>query len=500
MIQSKPPRRRGRFGVLVALLVAGATALSSCSIYDVQLPGGPNVGSNPIKVQILFRDVLDLVPQSTVKVDDVSVGKVTKISLKGYVADVTVELPRSVDLPDNALATIRQTSLLGEKFVSLSKPSKPTGRLSTGDVIGLENTGRNPEVEEVFSALALLLNGGGVAQLKTIAEEMNTALGGREPAVRSVITQVRSLMSQLDNNKGAIVNALENVNRLSLEVRRQDGAIKLALDDLPGAVKSINGQRADLVKMLQALSRLSSIGVQVIKASKSTTIDSLRNLSPVLFAFARAGQDFPKSLQVFLTYPFVDEAVGRDPQVARNLHMGDFTNLSARLDLNPFDLPNIPGIPGSPVSVQDLFNTCSTTPLAAVCGILNPTNANPLCGLVMLPVLCAAPGAVPSAKAGSTPKPVAPNAAATPNSSPLGGITGTVPGLGGSGTGGNGTTGGSNSGSSSGSGGLLGGLFAGLGRPATNFDRLASTDPFLLGARGFDPALGTLLLQGVAFK
>jgi phospholipid/cholesterol/gamma-HCH transport system substrate-binding protein len=37
---------------------------------------------------------------------------------------------------------------------------------------------------------------------------------------------------------------------------------------------------------------------------------------------------------VFLTYPFVDEVVGRDPQVARNLHMGDYTNLSVRLDLN----------------------------------------------------------------------------------------------------------------------------------------------------------------------
>ena len=30
-------------------------------------------------------------------------------------------------------------------------------------MIGLANTGRNPEVEEVFGALALLLNGGGVA-------------------------------------------------------------------------------------------------------------------------------------------------------------------------------------------------------------------------------------------------------------------------------------------------------------------------------------------------
>ena len=37
---------------------------------------------------------------------------------------------------------------------------------------------------------------------------------------------------------------------------------------------------------------------------------------------------------MFLTYPFVDEVVGRDPQVARNLHMGDYTNLSIQLDID----------------------------------------------------------------------------------------------------------------------------------------------------------------------
>ena len=70
----------------VAATVASALALSSCSVYDLPLPGGPDVGSDPIKVKIQFRDVLDLVPQSTVKVDDVTVGKVTKVELKGYTA------------------------------------------------------------------------------------------------------------------------------------------------------------------------------------------------------------------------------------------------------------------------------------------------------------------------------------------------------------------------------------------------------------------------------
>ena len=72
----------------------------------------------------------------------------------------------------------------------------------------------------------------------------------------------------------------------------------------------------------------------MIQASKAATIESLQQLTPVLTQLAASGDDFVNAFHVFLTYPFVDEVVGRDPQVARNLHMGDYTNLSVTLDIN----------------------------------------------------------------------------------------------------------------------------------------------------------------------
>jgi phospholipid/cholesterol/gamma-HCH transport system substrate-binding protein len=84
----------------------------------------------------------------------------------------------------------------------------------------------------------------------------------------------------------------------------------------------------------------------VIKASKTATIDSLRQLQPVLNQLAASGDNFVKAFNVFLTFPFVDEVVGRDPQVARNLHMGDYTNLSVTLEV---DLTQ--GLPTNPTDV-----------------------------------------------------------------------------------------------------------------------------------------------------
>jgi phospholipid/cholesterol/gamma-HCH transport system substrate-binding protein len=287
-------------------------------------------------VRAEFVDVLDLVPKSTVKINDVSVGQITDVDLEGEHAVVTMEIPEDSGLPANAIAEIRQTSLLGEKFVSLEAPEQDRAAvpLADGDVIPLEQTGRNPEVEEVLGAMSLLLNGGGVAQLKTITTELNAALEGREGTARSVLEQVRLFMGQLDENKQDIVAAIESVNDLAVSVRREQGSIDDALDELPSALESLDQQRQDLVTMLQKLSELGDVGVEVIQASKQGTIDTLEQLNPVLTELGNAGDAFVKSFHVFLTYPFVDEVVGRDPQVARNLHMGDYTNLSVQLEVD----------------------------------------------------------------------------------------------------------------------------------------------------------------------
>ncbi|NYI80823.1 MCE family protein [Nocardioides panzhihuensis] len=319
-------------------VIAGAMVLTGCgtfSVYDLPLPGGVDAGNDAISVTAQFQDVLDLVPQSTVKLEDIDVGKIDKVWLDDGVATVEMLLKKNVDLPTNVRASIQQTSLLGEKFVALERPAEPEPtKLDDGSTIPLAQTGRNPEIEEVFSALSLLLNGGGVAQLKTISTELNKALAGREDAARSVLHQVEQLARELDNNKEKIVAAIEALDALAKATNAQMGSIDAALDELPSAIASIDTQRADLVKMLKALQRLGDTGVRVIRASKDNTIGIVKDLQPVLSNLADSGDDFVRSMNTILTYPFVDAAVGGSPQTARNLHQGDFVNLDVTLDLN----------------------------------------------------------------------------------------------------------------------------------------------------------------------
>jgi phospholipid/cholesterol/gamma-HCH transport system substrate-binding protein len=371
---------KGYFRTL-ALAVALTFSVSACdfSVYSLPLPGGADVGDHSYTVDIEFRDVLDLVPQSAVKVDEVSVGKVDDVSLDGYTAVVTVRLNGDVKLPANAFATIRQTSLLGEKFVDLAPPTTetPAGELEDGDTIPLSRSGRNPEVEEVLGALSLLLNGGGVAQLKTITQELNKALDGREPQVRSVLSQLDTFMGQLDQNKQEIIGAIRSVNKLAIALKGQKQTIVDTLDQLPEALKVLNQQRSGLVKMLRGLNRLSPVAIRVIRASKQDTLANLRALDPILTQLSNAGDALPKSLEVFLTYPFVDATIGNTPTEARNLHMGDYTNLSAQLDIGLEALPGVPGLP-DPCQQAPQLPICGTPALPSVSLPTNlPTLTNP---------------------------------------------------------------------------------------------------------------------------
>lgn len=380
-----------RWGSLAAVLAA-AVALTGCEgAYDLPLPGGAARGDDVYRVTIEFADVLDLVPQSAVKVDDVTVGAVEDIELDGWQARVTVRLENGVTLPDNAEARLRQTSLLGEKFVSLSPPAEAeaaVGDLSDGDLIPLERSSRGTEVEEVLGALSLLLNGGGVAQLQLINRELNDAMEGRESDIQGLIAQLDVFVTGLDDQKAEIVRTLEAVDRLSATLSAQAGDIATALDTIPGGLQVLADQREDLTAMLTALSDLGVTATRVIDASQANTVANLQALDPVLSQLAASGSDLANSLDLLLSYPFPDNAID-------GIH-GNYTNLNAHLQISAEDLarelpppsqhgpapttlplPTIPARPPLPPVVADLCEQlgqlpadCDLPPLTEICADL----------------------------------------------------------------------------------------------------------------------------------
>jgi phospholipid/cholesterol/gamma-HCH transport system substrate-binding protein len=192
-------------------------------------------------------------------------------------------------------------------------------------------------VEEVFSALAALLNGGGVAQLQTINLELSSALSGREGKVRDVLNQLNDLLGTLDSRKDEVVRAINSLDQLAGHLSAQRQTIGKAIDDITPGIRTLADQRSQLTTLLASLSRLGTVGTRVINASKDNTVADLQLLQPILAQLNTAQKNIVPALELLTDFPF--------PSSAANAVHGDVTGLYASVDMNLGDF--LRGLTGS---------------------------------------------------------------------------------------------------------------------------------------------------------
>jgi phospholipid/cholesterol/gamma-HCH transport system substrate-binding protein len=362
------------------MALAVGTVMSGCTFKGVSslpLPGGVDTGSDPINVKMVFDNVLDLVPQSECRVNDVPVGMVTKIDLVDWKAVVTCRLRRTTDLPANAVAAISQTSLLGEKYVALSAPQgqAPQGRLASGAEIPLDRTSRSTEVEEVLSAMSMLVTGGGLEQVSTINHELNAALQGHTVQLRDVLNQLNTFVGTLDRQKGQIVTTIDKVDKLAATLAAHNKTIADTIDSTGPAVKVLASQRKDLTKLLVNMDKLGTVATSIINRSQADTVANLKSLQTVLENTNKASNVIPKILGGLFTFPF--------PQTVSQAIKGDYGNLFVSLDLNVGDIAHnfLAGTPLAGVSkaadkLQGLLPPPRTSVPDTPLGVLPPVTSS----------------------------------------------------------------------------------------------------------------------------
>ena len=318
-------------GVLGAVAVAALT-LSGCSewrgLNSLSLPGTAGGGSGAYTIQAQLPEVVNLQPNSRVRVNDVTVGNVTKIDLQGWHALVTMRMDGDVDLPANATATLGQTSLLGSLHIELAPPTDvaPQGKLKDGSLIPLSDATTYPTTEETLSALSMLLNGGGVGRIGEITKELSTAVSGRADDLRSLLTQLDLFVEYLDDQKDDILAAADSLNNLVGQIAEQRPVVDRALKTVPGALAVLRDERETIADAVDKLGQFSALAADSVNQTKENLVKELKDLGPVLESLANAGQDLTRSLDFYSTFPFPK------PTLSKWLR-GDYANLTAVIDL-----------------------------------------------------------------------------------------------------------------------------------------------------------------------
>lgn len=320
-----------RHGWQLVVLTGAVTFVSGCGwqgLNSLPLPGTRGSGPDAFSVQAQMPDVVNIQPNSRVRVDDVNVGTVTNVERQGWHALVTMRIDGGVSLPENSTAKIGQTSLLGSTHVELAPPTsvQPVGKLHGGSVIPLSSASAYPTSEQTLAAISMLLNGGGVGQLQDVIQAFSTALRGREKDLRSLIEQLDIFVGHIDDQTGDIISAGESLDRVVGTFADQKDVVDRAIKTIPDALAVLRDERTQLAEAIAQLGRFGELATDSVNQTKDSVIKEFRQLAPVLKSLADAGPSLTRSLSMLLTFPFPYETLDKWIR-------GDFGNLSTTIDL-----------------------------------------------------------------------------------------------------------------------------------------------------------------------
>ncbi|WP_319448757.1 MULTISPECIES: MCE family protein [unclassified Mycobacterium] len=318
--------------VAIATAVAIALGLSGCAEWQgansLPLPGTEGSGAGAYAIQVQLPDVDNIERNSRVRVGDVTVGKVTKIERQGWNALLTLSLNGNVDLPANATATLGQTSLLGSLHVELAPPkdAPPQGKLHGGSLIPLASASTVPSTEQTLAAVSVLLNGGGIGYIQEITRTLSTAFMGREDDLRSLINQLDTFASYLNDQTGDIIAATDSLNNLIGQFAAQKPLLDRALTTIPDALAVLKDERQTLVDAVDSLGKFAALAADSVNQTRDNLVKELKDLGPVLQSLADAGPAVTRSLDFLSTFPFPKTTLAKWLR-------GDYANLTGIIDL-----------------------------------------------------------------------------------------------------------------------------------------------------------------------
>lgn len=297
----------------IAAVILACSLLTGCGfdgVHSLPLPGAVD-GSDTYRVTLHLEDATNLVPKESCRSHDTVVGSVESVTLdEDLKAEVVCRIKDGVRLPANAQATIKETSLLGERYVALDPPLgvQRRGVLARGADIPASRTRVDPNVEMVLGTLSLVLNGGGLGQLETITRELNVAFSGAD--VRQSLRQLGAFMGTLDAHKTDITATLDGLDRLAGRVSSQRQVLAQALDAVPGGLQALDENRPELISTLRRLDELSDVAVPLIRRTRANSTADLQHLSVILTELTKAGHDIALMLERLAVFPFPNQTDG----------------------------------------------------------------------------------------------------------------------------------------------------------------------------------------------
>jgi phospholipid/cholesterol/gamma-HCH transport system substrate-binding protein len=281
---------------LAATLLCVSVLASGCTVFGLS---GDCEGTEIIGI---FDQIGDLPRAANVQSADVEIGDITDIKLDGWDARVTMCLDPDREVPRDVEAVVRTTSLLGEKFVDLQPQTSGAPYLEDGQVLGLDQTSKATELEDVFAKLAAVLGTGNLEQINRFTTAQAKILRGRADEVRDVLGKLRRFTDILADRRVEIAEAIDSLDAVAQRAVGDSAVLRSFLRSFADSSDVLADNKEGLQSLVLALDRFSNISAQLLIQTERGVNKQLQDLRPVLRTVVGNSGRLHRTLRTLATF------------------------------------------------------------------------------------------------------------------------------------------------------------------------------------------------------
>lgn len=281
----------------VTALIAFVALTGFTFLYLFQSAGGRLRTSQPYNVKAMVPEALNIVNNSDVRSDGITIGRVRDIEPVGSDSEISFEIEKKdqAQLYKDATIRVRTKTLVGESYIDVEPGHPSAGKLASGSVIPLTSAKEVVPLERILSTLdpktrqEIRRNLDGIGGgLEGHGGDLNKLFGAVKPAVADggklmqTLKPQREQLAKLIGNTGVVTGALGErtaaFRSLVVDARTTADAVTARDEKLQESFKELPASLDRAQKSVNVLAGFSKSATPVVRDLKVSS----RNLAPAI--------------------------------------------------------------------------------------------------------------------------------------------------------------------------------------------------------------------------
>ncbi len=319
-------RRRRILTGASALVVAAGLIVGGEALYQATHQG--------TAVTAYFSESIGVYPGSDVRILGVRVGTVDTVQPDGQEVKVTLTVDSGIPVPADVQVAVVAPSVVSDRYVQLTPAYSGGPRLASGAVIPLTRTAVPVEIDQIYAALnqlATALGPSGANKQGALSNLIKTGaanLAGNGGYLNSMLTQYGGLSKTVGGSAGNIAASLASLQQFTSMLKRNDGQVRLAEQQLAQVTGFLSGDRQQLAAAVSTLATALGQVQQFIASNRSLLTSNVNKLASITNILSSERASLAETLD---TAPLAADNV-------LNAYDATTKTLDGRADLNEFSM------------------------------------------------------------------------------------------------------------------------------------------------------------------